>query len=41
MRSEGWVFLAVSWSVILLLFLFSMVRTLRQKDKRRQQGKNL
>ena len=40
MRFEGWVFLAVSWSAILLLFLFSMARTLRQKDKKRQQGKN-
>ena len=31
MRLEGWIFLVISWLVILSLFLFSLARTLRRK----------
>jgi Na+/melibiose symporter-like transporter len=34
MRPEGWLFMIISWSVILALFLFSMVRTLKEKDSK-------
>jgi hypothetical protein len=33
MRFDGWIFMAVSWLVILALFAFSMVRTLRGKRR--------
>ena len=33
MRPAGWIFFIVSWGVILSLFVFCMVRTLRTKDK--------
>jgi len=32
MRIEGWIFLGISWGVILGLFVFSLIRTLREKD---------
>ncbi len=38
MRPSGWLFMAISWFVILVLFLFSMVRTLREKDKEKQDS---
>jgi len=33
MTLAGWIFLIVSWLVILLLFAFSLYRTLRSKDQ--------
>lgn len=33
MTLGGWIFLIVSWGAIILLFLFSLVRTLRTKDQ--------
>jgi hypothetical protein len=33
MRFDGWIFMAVSWSVILALFTYSMVRTLSGKGR--------
>jgi len=36
MRPEGWIFLCVSWFMILGLFVFSMMRTLRKKDESSQ-----
>ncbi len=33
MRPEGWIFLCVSWLIILGLFAFSMMRTLRKKNE--------
>jgi Na+/melibiose symporter-like transporter len=36
MRPEGWLFMIISWSAILALFLFSMVRTLKEKDNKEQ-----
>jgi hypothetical protein len=33
MRFDGWIFMILSWSVILALFAFSMVRTLRGKRR--------
>lgn len=38
MRPEGWLFMVIGWSVILALFLFSMSRTLRTKDNRREDN---
>jgi len=35
MTLAGWIFLVVSWLVILLLFAFSLYRTLRSKDDSR------
>jgi hypothetical protein len=32
MRFDGWIFMAVSWLVILSLFFYSLIRTLRSKD---------
>jgi hypothetical protein len=31
MRLDGWIFMALSWLAILSLFVFSLVRVLRQK----------
>lgn len=31
MNREGWIFMAISWTVILGLFVYSMVRTLSPK----------
>lgn len=39
MRPEGWLFMIISWSVILALFIFSMERTLREKDNQNKDGK--
>jgi preprotein translocase subunit YajC len=36
MQSEGWIFLCVSWLIILGLFAFSMMRTLRKKNESAQ-----
>ncbi len=33
MTLAGWIFFVVSWLVILLLFLFSLIRTLRTKSR--------
>ena len=33
MKISGWIFLAISWLVILGMFVYSMVRTLREKDQ--------
>jgi hypothetical protein len=33
MRFDGWIFLIISWSVILALFVFSMVLTLSGKER--------
>ncbi|MCI0498336.1 MAG: hypothetical protein L0Y36_01460 [Planctomycetales bacterium] len=33
MTISGWIFMLISWAVILGLFIFSMVRTLRPGDK--------
>ena len=33
MTIAGWIFLSVSWLVILSLFVFSLSRTLRSKDR--------
>ena len=32
MTLAGWFFLSVSWLAILLLFIYSMLRTLRRRD---------
>jgi hypothetical protein len=32
MTAGGWAFLAASWAIILALFFYSLVRTLRAKD---------
>jgi len=32
MTAAGWAFIAVSWLVILGLFVYSFARTLREKD---------
>lgn len=32
MRFDGWIFMAVSWLVILALFFYSLFRILRSKD---------
>jgi len=34
MRFDGWIFMILSWSVILALFAFSMVRTLIGKERK-------
>jgi predicted secreted protein len=39
MRPEGWLFMIISWSVIFALFIFSMERTLREKDNQNKDGK--
>jgi len=31
MSTQGWIFLAVSWTAILALFLYSMIRTFTKK----------
>jgi len=31
MTAGGWAFLAASWAIILAIFLYSLVRTLRAK----------
>ncbi len=31
MSTQGWIFLAVSWTAILSLFLYSMIRTFTKK----------
>jgi hypothetical protein len=36
MRPEGWVFMGISWSMILGLLLFSLVRTLKTRDNQKQ-----
>lgn len=33
MTLGGWIFLGASWLLILGLFVFSLVRTLREKDE--------
>jgi hypothetical protein len=33
MRFDGWIFLAVSWLAILVLFFYSLFRILRSKDR--------
>ena len=33
MRLEGWIFLIASWGVILVLFVYSMIRTLRTNGR--------
>jgi hypothetical protein len=33
MRMSGLVFMVVTWAVILVLFLFSLIRTLTEKDE--------
>jgi hypothetical protein len=33
MRIEGWIFMLASWAVILGLTVFSLIRTLREKDE--------
>lgn len=38
MSSEGWVFMAGSWVVILALFAYSMFRTLTSKDDDKTDG---
>ena len=32
MRFDGWIFLILSWLVILSLFFYSLIHTLRSKD---------
>jgi len=32
MRLSGWIFMGVSWLIILALFLFSLIRTLRGRE---------
>jgi hypothetical protein len=39
MRFDGWIFMIISWSVILALFTFSMVRTVSGKGKGRNKLK--
>ncbi len=34
MRPEGWIFLIVSWTVILSVFIFCMTRTLGDKNSK-------
>jgi len=31
MRIDGWIFMTLSWAVILCLFIFSLAKVLRQK----------
>ena len=41
MTIGGWIFMIVSWAVILWLFIFSMVRTLKgggEEEAQEQQG---
>ena len=41
MTIYGWIFMLVSWSVILWLFIFSMVRTLKgggEEEAQEQQN---
>jgi preprotein translocase subunit YajC len=41
MTLAGWLFLSVSWLVILGLFTFSLIRTLRSKEQnnsRQEEG---
>jgi len=35
MRFDGWIFMIISWSVILALFAFSMVRILFGKEEKK------
>ena len=37
MRISGWIFMLVSWAVILSLFIFSMVRTLKGGDGEQEE----
>jgi hypothetical protein len=37
MRPEGWIFMIISWSVILALFFYSLIRTLRSKDSNKSE----
>ncbi len=32
MRFSGWAFMIASWAVILIVFAYAMVRTLREKN---------
>lgn len=38
MTIGGWIFMAVSWAVILGLFIFSMVRTLKGGNAEEEEG---
>ena len=33
MTLGGWIFMGASWAVILGVFLYSLIRSLRQKDQ--------
>jgi len=33
MKMSGLIFMVVSWAVILVLFLYSLVKTLREKEE--------
>ena len=35
MTLAGWIFFSLSWLVILALFIFCLIRTLRSKDDQR------
>jgi hypothetical protein len=32
MTTGGWIFMTLSWSAILIVFMFSLIRTLREKE---------
>lgn len=32
MRPEGWIFMIISWTAILSVFIFCLIRTLGSKD---------
>jgi hypothetical protein len=36
MTKAGWIFMVASWAVILLFFVFSLIRTLRRKDEKKE-----
>jgi hypothetical protein len=37
MTTAGWIFMLISWAVILGLFIFSLFRTLRPPKQRKNQ----
>jgi len=37
MRLDGWLFMIISWSAILALFFYSLIRTLRSKDSNKSE----
>jgi hypothetical protein len=39
MTRDGWIFMLATWTLILGLFLFSVVRTLLEKDDEDKQPK--